>query len=456
MVNKNLLPNSSPLAELQKKFAIIDLSGEIRVVDLQQISDLLSGSSNTEPAMYKKSDAELMMKRFLEALPMTSKPAQVVADFWVSPLTRMYNKTAFTPKPTPEPTLNYWVDPTPIPKAGNWVLLRDYLRDTICSGNHECFDYLIRYMAHMIQKPEEKPGVMVVLLGGQGTGKGIYFSLLRAIWPRTTLQVADVDQVIGKFTACLERNYIICMDEALFAGDRKSMDRLKSTVTESVIQIEQKYQPSRTIDSVHRFFAASNHDHFAHVERDDRRFVILRVADSRQQNTSYFGSIVAAISDPLTIGALFYYLQRKDIKDFDVRAKPKTGEHLSQKLKSLQGFDRYWYEVLFTGNLNGVDRVNGWEVMGVDTWVDPIFVPTSTLVSNYKDFNKNAQRHQTVQAAEVPSVMRRMCPSAKSDRQVCKKPGLASNSQQRGFQLPDLATARHEFGVAIGGEVPWD
>ena len=89
--------------------------------------------------------------------------------------------------------------------------------------------------------------------------------------------------MIGRFNAALERNYVICMDEALFAGDKKSLNQLKSVVTEPEIRIEQKYQPPRTIRSYQRFFAATNHEHFAHMEHDDRRFLFLRVSDVQKQ-----------------------------------------------------------------------------------------------------------------------------------------------------------------------------
>jgi hypothetical protein len=69
----------------------------------------------------------------------------------------------------------------------------------MCAGNEKTYDYLIRFLAHMIQKPHEKPGVIITLLGGQVTGKGVFFSLLRAIWPRTFLLVSDIEQVIGRF-----------------------------------------------------------------------------------------------------------------------------------------------------------------------------------------------------------------------------------------------------------------
>ena len=80
------------------------------------------------------------------------------------------------------------------------------------------------------------------------------------------------------------------MGESLMAcvGDKKALDRLKSFITESVIRVEEKYQPARAIESFHWFFAASNHEQFTNVERDDRRFFFLRVSDRRQQDTKYF------------------------------------------------------------------------------------------------------------------------------------------------------------------------
>ncbi len=445
---------TDPLSALQDRFGILDLTGEIRVVDRDQIARLLAGSAQGDPAMYKKPDAELMMRRCLEALPVSSNPKQVIADFWSSPTTLVYTGTAFAPKATSPCKLNFWVGPAPLPRPGKWVVLRDYLRDVICNGDIDCFDYLIRYMAHMIQRPEEKPGVMLVLLGGQGSGKGVYFSLLKAIWPRTTLQVADIDQVIGRFNASLERNFIVCMDEALFAGDRKSMDRLKSTVTEPTIQIEQKYQPSRVIESVHRFFAASNHEHFGNVERDDRRFAFFRVSDRRQQDTAYFSMVVDAITDPAILGALVYYLGRKDLTSFNVRAKPQSEEHQKQKLMSLQGFERYWYEVLLSGSLSGIGESVS---LDITQWSSAIFVPTSTVLGHYTAFNRNAQRHQTVQSQQVGEALRRLCPSAISDRQEVKGyAGASSGRRVRGFQLPSLEIARREFSSAMKADIDWD
>lgn len=448
MVNGNT--TTIPLQDLQNKFAIIDLSGEIRVVDLQQIAAILQGTLPGDPSFYKKVDATLKMKRVLETLPCPSKPEVVINDFWISPATRVYRGTAFTPSPTVPDLLNYWVEPHPPDSAGDASVILRHLFEVLCNSDQACYDYLVAYLAHMIQKPTEKPGVMIVLLGGQGTGKGMFFQLLRAIWPRTTLQVTDIDQVIGRFNACLERNYVVCMDEALFAGDRKATDRLKSLVTEPHINIEQKYQPARCIDSIHRFFAASNHSHFSQVDSDDRRFIFLKVSNAHQQDSTYFGRLATAIDDPTAIGAFVNHLENIDLTSFDVRKKPQTKEHQEQKLKSLQGFDRYWFEVLVAG-----DFAAGQDLYYCNSsWSEATFIPTESLIKHYTMFNKNAQRYQTVQSTDIISAVKKLCPCVTVRRKVWEQ-SVATKAQKRGLQLPDLATARSEFEAAIGGSIEW-
>lgn len=235
------------------------------------------------------------------------------------------------------------------------------------------------------------------------------------------------------------------------------MDRLKSIVTEPVLQIEQKHQPSRAIQSLHRIFAASNHAHFGNIENDDRRFVFLKVSDIYQKDTVYFSSIAQAINDPSTIGALLYYLSKKDLNTFNVRQKPNTALHVNQKIKSLTGFDRFWFEILTTGFLDGRQPSDSYISLGTSgQWFDAIFVPSFRLAESYREFNKSGQRHQTVQIAEIVERVKRLCPSATTGRQSCPVSSSHPAGQHRGLKLPDLATARREFEYFLGGELAWD
>lgn len=382
--------------------------GEIRIVDKQQIEAVLSGARDGEVTFYKRAEGSILMQRVLETLPVSSKANVVIQQFIANPGTHSFDAVAFSPLPTASTTLNFWPDSTMKPVKGKWNEVKRFLLEVICDKNKAAFHYLVCFLAHMLQKPEEKPGIMVVLLGGQGTGKGTFFKLLHSIWSRTTLQVSDVDQVIGQFNAALERNYVICMDEAIFSGDKKSMERLKSLITEPSCRIEQKYQPSRTIDSYHRFFATSNNGHFAQIDKDDRRFLFLRVSSDFQGNLEYFEKLHQLIANEGVVSAMVFDLLTIDLTSFNVRSRPLTAEHTTQKIQSLAGFDRYWYEKLQFGDLSDCDYISS------DPWTKPRFISTKTIIQGYKEYDKNAGRYHPVQSQQIASSLEKLCPSAHS------------------------------------------
>ena len=442
MTNGATLPSSTPLQLLQVAFCLIKLGGEIWIVDRDDVTLVLTGQKPGNVYFYKRPAGEMLMRRFLENLSVNCDTKKTINDFWVNPCTHVYTDIAFNPLPQPATTLNYWVGNLISPTRGNWSIIGHHLLYVICAGDLAVYEYVTKYLAHMFQCPEHKPGVMLVLLGKQGTGKGLFFQILQRIWARTSLLVSDIDQIVGRFNAALEHNYVIIMDEAMFSGDRKSQDRMKSLITEKTCHVEQKYQPSRTITSVHRFFASSNQQHFSHVEADDRRSLFLRVSDTHLGDTAYFEKLVKAIDDDRVIAAMVYALTNLNLTGFDVRARPLTHEHGEQKLKSLQGFDRYWYEVLVRGRF---------DICFIHyQWPADNFISTDQIIKGYQESDKHSQKFATTQSREIANAIKRLCPSAKKDRRTIL------NAQQRGHVMPDLATARKEFDNAYNFSTDWD
>jgi putative DNA primase/helicase len=142
----------TPLTNLQTRFAILDLNGETRIVDREQINF----RGNDEVFYYKKTDAELHMSRELELMPV-SNPKQIIKDFWINPDTHVYKKIAFHPDEKSPTTLNYWRGNTVLPAKGNWSCIQEFLFEVICASDRLTNEYLIYFLAHMLQKPEEKP-----------------------------------------------------------------------------------------------------------------------------------------------------------------------------------------------------------------------------------------------------------------------------------------------------------
>jgi len=436
----------NPLPLLQARFALVKLGGELRLVDRDEVAGVLSGTRSGEISFYKTGDANKLLARFLETLPSATPPKMAIEQFWKNPNTHVYDAVAFSPLTTPPETLNYWVPSPVVPALGNASIIHAYLLDLICAGDSSLYRYVQHFIAHMLQHPEEKPGVMLIMLGGQGTGKGTFFHLLNAIWPRTFLQVSDINHVVGNFNACLERHYVVCMDEALFAGDKRAVDRLKSLVTEPVVAIEQKYQPRRTIDSYHRFIAASNSDHFAHTDRDDRRFLYLRVSSARQGDHVYFDALHKAIDDPAVISAFVHDLLNINLAGFNVRRRPKTQEHVAQKLQSLEGFDRFWYEVLLSG---GFVTTGSYGIPDRNMWHTARFMGTERLREGCRYHFNGLRQYKTLTAQDIAHSLKMLCPEAAPTRREIH------GKQERGYDLPSLAVARRAFEGAIGGSIDW-
>jgi hypothetical protein len=447
MVNSvtNLKP-ANGLAVLQSKFALSSIGHEIQIIDLEEVEKIKSGAEGIMLSFYTKTAGITLMKRVLEVHPERTKPKEDIEEFFIHPDTIVYRSTGFNPRTTPRDVLNLWSDPPIKPVAGDWSVLKSHLVDVVCSSCPTKSDYLIKFLAHMLQKPAEKPGVMIVLRGGQGTGKGALLQLLQRVWQNTSLFTADIDHVVGRFTGALERSYVVLLDEALFKGDKKALDKMKSLITEPRCQIEAKFQPTRSIKSLHRFFATTNHDQFGHTDIDDRRHAFFDVSDFKKHDQAYFDELFAAINDDNVIAAMIDELISLNLKEFNVRSTPRTNDRSIQVLKSLSGLDRYWYQVLTSAEL---PLLNGGFGATKDWTSADIFVTTKGLRESYELYDRHGLRFERRTLQDVGVMIARLCPSAKYLRKT------ESGMQCRGYVLPDLDVARSEFAAALGVEVSW-
>ena len=423
---------------LTSRYSIIDFGGEVRYLKNSNVEELLRGEVNpltTGLKLYRKGDIELFQQRDLEnaGLPVEQKQFREIMDGWrINPKTKCFHGTDFDPTNTDPNVLNLWRGPIG-GQEGDWAVIHEFLLLIICNRDQVKYDYLLDFLAHAIQKPEEKPGVMLFFQGGQGTGKGTFFELIRKIWRYTTLVVQDVKEVVGDFNGGLEQHYFVLMDEALFAGDGKSANALKSMVTEPVMRINEKNQPRRTIGSKHRFVAATNSDVVGRVDPDDRRFFICEVSRERQQDTQYFGRLRVAFGDGVTVPAFVNALETRDLSEFEVRLRPKTKEHGINVLAGLRGVDAFLYDCIQQGQL-------GYENSA------PIFRDTETHVTNaelveaYKQFRSvDAAKYDHASTTKIKQHLKKVL-GEHVDAKVVPRNGI--KTLVRGVKFPPLEVMR--------------
>ena len=442
----------NPLQDVQNNFALIDLSGVFFILNRRQIHELLNGSNYVSLNYYKEKEGKLVIRRYIEAQAYGLEDKEVallLTNFWKNVNTHEYKSVAFDPRPQPKEVLNLWRPHAVPPKQGCYALIHEFLFEIICDDDVGKYSYLCNYLAHMLQKPEEKPMVAVILLGGQGIGKGAFYTLLKTIWRYTMRQVHSIDEVIGRFNAAaLTQSFAIWMDEALFAGDKKSADRLKALITEDRIPIEEKFQPAKTIQSFHRIFGASNHEHFAPTDRDDRRFFFLKVNEAWKQDASRFDPLFAAYSDGHSVSAFVDYLLNLDISEFNPAAdRPRSTEHAKQVVMSLEGLDRFLYEALQAAEIpKPLGSFGGM----AEPWGDKLGIATDDLKEVIRQFDPSAERYKPMSASKLKPDLKKIFPSAEDKRLQF------GGKSRRGIVLPSINQARKDFDKHVGCPIDWD
>ena len=88
MVNIANDTSINPLQMIQQRFSLIDLAGEILVIDNEQVEKLKQGSLK-EIRFYKPKDAKILIERILQTLPVASKINEIYSQFVGSPSTHL-------------------------------------------------------------------------------------------------------------------------------------------------------------------------------------------------------------------------------------------------------------------------------------------------------------------------------------------------------------------------------
>jgi hypothetical protein len=233
------------------------------------------------------------------------------------------------------------------PKPGDCGLFKQHLFEVICDGNAAYAVYLWKLLAFMFQRPTERGHPAVVLRSSQNkTGKGVFVGFLRELAGKHGMLVSNSDHVVGKFNGHLKDKLVLECDEALFSGDKKQKDALKSLVGDNTLPIENKFFPVTNVRNRLHLFMLSNHDHTISVDPgEEERYFVLNVAEHRHGDRAYF----RALCDQMDHGgraALLYELLAEDLTGFDPRAVPQTEGLSEQKAQSLDDGEAWYRQLL--------------------------------------------------------------------------------------------------------------
>jgi hypothetical protein len=262
---------------------------------------------------------------------------------------------------------------------GNWECMRTHIWEVICAKDDAIEDYVLNFLARMVQQPAESGQVALTLKGGEGTGKGVVCRAMVKIFGAHGLHVVHATHLVGQFNAHLRDVICLFADEAFFAGDAKHTSVLKGIITEPTLAIEAKYSNTIMVPNYLHLLMASNEEWVVPAGNDARRFCVLDVAPHRAGDHLYFKNLYAEMENG-GLEAMLYDLLNRDISGFNVANFPRTNALADQQMRTLKGFDKWWSDALSAGELphSASRETNSVEVCGQIT--------TKDLFSSYSEF----------------------------------------------------------------------
>jgi hypothetical protein len=365
-----------------------------------------------------------------------------VSRAWISdPRRRQYTRVVFDPTDNNPDHFNLWrgfaVKPDPTKSCEKFLA---HIRDNICSGNDDHYRWVLGFLAHMVQKPEEKPGVAPVLRGREGTGKGFLARWIGRLVPQHYVAISQSAHLTGRFNAHLQQALFVFVDEAFWAGDKQGQGALYRLVTDAETLVEPKHITAFMVKSLMRIMVASNERWVVPAGVDARRWGVLDVAETHMNNRTHFGAIETEMENG-GLEALMYTLLTFDLSSVDVYTAPKTAALLEQKEDSLPPHERWWLERLREGRIeHSYDNL-------VEDW--PAEIEKDKVWLSYANW------------AEHHNVRSRLWPDSQLHKWLSKNKLIPESKiyqphgEKRIMLLASLEKCRSAYAAHVGQAIEW-
>ncbi len=358
------------VAELNQRYALCRVGSKVVVVDRRSPSMSVSGALESLGFLDLSAFRTMLSGRYVP-FEKPGEKSRPLADSWLRhPDRRQYEGLVFSPGASiPERLLNLWQGFAVEPRSGDVSLWMDVLK-ALVPGDDERL-YVLRWLAWKIQNPGGVPDTILIFRGAKGTGKNSLFDPVLTLFGRNALLADDAELIAGRFTWHLMSICFAVLDEAVFVGDPRQADRIKSRVTAKQMTYEQKgMDPVQGINRC-AYVMLTNHEHVWQATCDERRAVVIDVGEglkvqaldgNADPNVAMWWERYHAWATGDGPSHLLHMLLGLDLTGFNPRVTPKN-EALRQQVEITALRDpaaAWWHQCLTEGSIcwrdGGVER----------------------------------------------------------------------------------------------------
>lgn len=368
------------IEEMNARHYVVMEGGKFRIVT-EEADPVLDGRT-----IYQRSTKEDFENLYCNQLVEKGDKLVSRSSLWLRhPHRRQYKGVVFDPERDHEGWLNLWKGWSVEPRKGDWSLLRELIRDVLTDSDAESFEYVLNWIAHMVQRPGRPAEVALAFRGDKGTGKGTLGRALAELAGASGLHIANPSQLVGRFNSHLQNCILLFADEAFWAGDKAGESVLKALVTEPTITYEGKGRDAVSGKNLIHIVMASNSDWVVPAGLgDERRFAVFEVNGSRRGDKAFFDALNAQLygDDRAGLAAFLHEMLTRNIEGWAPRdSVPQTRALEEQKLRGLDIQQEWWLSLLQSGDrpYDGTDHKGDWAEREVRVLCESVH-------SSYRDY----------------------------------------------------------------------
>lgn len=312
-------------------------------------------------------------------------------------------------------------------------LYLEHVLENICGGDKGLAEWVLTWVAHIFQHPEEKPTAAIVLQGEKGTGKNVFSDVIAHLLGRYAVTFHDRGRLTHNFNSAQENKLLLVFDETFWAGEKAIDSKLKSLVTSKKRLIERKGFEAYDAKCFDRIVILGNEERIVPATIDERRYAVFKMGNRNRKDRLFFGAIIDGVEKHGGDKWLFTFFKNFDLSRQDVHSAPETEGLKEQKRHGLTGFAKWWEQCLEAEEIIGASFVNGWPEGAIQSRI--LVEACNGKVSPYDQVTVRTLRKWLLKFA----------PSSKPGRLR-----LEGGYMPRTYQLAPLLQAKKEFNAACG------
>lgn len=263
----------------------------------------------------------------------------------------------------------------------------------LCGADQECYNYFINFLAHLIQKPNERIPICFILKSKQGVGKNVLLDVIGSIIGKAHyITSSNPKDFFGDYAEGFYRKLLVNINECEGKDTFDFEGKIKSFITEKTITLNPKFVRQTTISNFARLIIFTNKPNPIPIDvrSKDRRFCVFQSTDKyldKKYGTTFWEKLIKHFENPKFIACLYDELNNINLDGIKWKeSRPITQAYLDMcKLYvpiEAMFFEHYIDNESYNNNHNPLDE-NG---EFIDNYNNEVIIPTSEIYKKYTIF----------------------------------------------------------------------